>query len=114
MQEFCPVIMPSMPSVPSLPSMPAPQQPAHIPQDTLTPGQEEEEKRAKIPQVPRRVSPEPVRDCAWLPLGRRRWGQSLRVLTADRSTGFEKKWIQAQNTAARETYEFNKWSAEDM
>ncbi|GFZ45644.1 Pre-mRNA-splicing factor CWC26 [Saitozyma sp. JCM 24511] len=32
----------------------------------------------------------------------------------DRSTGFEKKWFQAQNSAARAQYEHNQWSMEDM
>ncbi|WWD16014.1 hypothetical protein CI109_100439 [Kwoniella shandongensis] len=32
----------------------------------------------------------------------------------DRSNGFEKKFFQAQNTAARRTYEHNQWSVEDM
>lgn len=32
----------------------------------------------------------------------------------DRSNGFEKKWLQAQNTYARTAVEASKWSMEDM
>lgn len=34
--------------------------------------------------------------------------------TSDRSNGFEKKWLLAQNTYARNTYEANKYGMEDM
>lgn len=40
--------------------------------------------------------------------------QEMVTNNSDRSNGFEKKWLQAQNTAARNIVEFNKWSAEDM
>ncbi|WVO13947.1 hypothetical protein L204_101572 [Cryptococcus depauperatus] len=32
----------------------------------------------------------------------------------DRSNGFEKKYFQAQNSRARQEYEYNQWSMEDM
>jgi len=35
-------------------------------------------------------------------------------LTADRSTGFEKKLFQYQNAAVRRELEHNQWSMEDM
>lgn len=36
------------------------------------------------------------------------------ALTPDRSTGFEKKWLQAQNAAERRKYEGDQYGMEDM
>ena len=40
--------------------------------------------------------------------------RTLLTCFADRSNGFEKKFFQYQNAAARNTYEQNQWSVEDM
>lgn len=36
------------------------------------------------------------------------------ALMADRSTGFEKKWLLAQNAAERRKYESDKYDMEDL
>lgn len=36
------------------------------------------------------------------------------MLTADRSTGFEKKWLLAQNARDRQKYESDRYDMEDL